>query len=192
MDRIAELNSIVSRYDLNNHPFYQEWVAGTLPVAKLQSYAADYGHFIGTIADGWETMGHHSLAQEERYHEDLWQDFRTSIGAGVEVGHAQTGLLVDAAKKDFAVPGACVGALYAFEAQQPRTAASKLAGLEAHYTVDEAGKKYFQVHADDISEVEILDKAVAGLTGEEFDAAKLSCETICKAMWVALDGIYEA
>src|SRR5579862_3735055 len=145
MDRIAQLCYIVAQHDLNNHPFYQEWVAGTLPVAKLQSYAADYGHFIATIADGWDTMGHHRLAAEERYHEELWQDFRVSIGAGDEVGHIETERLVCVAKRDFGVPGTCVGALYAFEAQQPKTSASKLKGLEAHYEINDAGKKYFQV-----------------------------------------------
>jgi len=192
MGRIAELDSIVSQHDLNNHPFYQDWVAGTLPASKLQAYAADYGHFIATIAIGWDTMGLHALADEERYHEELWQGFRTSIGAGDAIGRVETEVLVELARKDFAIPGTCVGALYAFEAQQPRTSASKLAGLQTHYDVAPEGMRYFEVHANDLSEVEILHEAVDKLSDAEFDAARTSCENICKAMWLGLDGVYQA
>ena len=191
MDRIAALQEIVSRHDLNNHPFYQEWIAGTLPMPKLQSYAADYGHFIGTIATGWETMGHNELADEEREHEVLWQDFRSAIGAGTDKNNVETQVLVEMAQQHFAIPGACVGALYAFEAQQPHTSASKLKGLNEHYCVNETGKKYFEVHADDIREVEILNEAALSLSDQDFESAATSCEIICKAMWLALDGVYK-
>ncbi|HEY3779750.1 MAG TPA: iron-containing redox enzyme family protein [Fimbriimonadaceae bacterium] len=192
MDRLSKINAIVAQHDLNNHPFYQEWVNGTLPVEKLQAYAADYGHFIGTIAEGWESMGHAELAEEEREHEVLWQDFRNSIGAGSDMQYVETEVLVDLALQEFAQTGKCVGALYAFEAQQPRTSASKLAGLEKFYSVDTAGKKYFEVHANDIREVEILDAALLKMSDEEFGMASDSCEKICKAMWLALDGVYQA
>lgn len=192
MDRIADLNAIVAKHDLNNHPFYQEWVAGTLPFAKLQAYAADYGHFIGTIANGWETLGRQDLAEEERYHETLWKGFQEAVDAGNAMKCIETAVLVELAKKDFALPGSCVGALYAFEAQQPKTAASKLAGLEKFYSVDEKGKEYFKVHANDVAEIEILHEAISKLSDKEFAAAKASCANLCRAMWVALDGVYRA
>ncbi len=181
---------IVERHDLNTHPFYQEWVKGTLPIEKLQSYAADYGHFISTIALGWETLGHCDLADEERYHETLWQDFRNEIGAGDRLMHAETELLCGLAKSEFSKQSSCVGALYAFEAQQPHTSASKLAGLEAHYETSKKGKEYFRVHAHDIAEAQILEQAFNDLGADEYADAKASCELVCRAMWRALDGIY--
>ena len=33
--RIDELDAIVRESDLNEHPFYTEWRAGTLPVERL-------------------------------------------------------------------------------------------------------------------------------------------------------------
>ncbi len=192
MDRISALNAIVAKHDLNNHPFYQDWVAGTLPLSKLQTYAADYGHFIGTIAYGWETLGRKDLADEERYHETLWQGFRDAVSAGDKMKCIETAMLVELAKKDFSSPESCVGALYAFEAQQPQTAASKLAGLEKFYSVDQKGKEYFRVHANDISEVEILHEAILKLSDAEFETTKASCASVCRAMWVALDGVYQA
>ena len=33
--RIDELDEIVGQFDLNEHPFYQSWRAGTLPIERL-------------------------------------------------------------------------------------------------------------------------------------------------------------
>jgi pyrroloquinoline-quinone synthase len=191
LDRVAELNRIVEEHNLSNHPFYQDWVKGTLPVEKLQAYAADYGHFIGTIAEGWEQLGMQELADEERHHEVLWTDFRNAIEAGSDLKRSEAIALVHAARTAFSDKPSSIGGLYAFEAQQPVTAASKLHGLNEHYNVSEAGKEYFVVHADDVREVEILAEAVQELNEAEFEVAKAQCKSVCVAMWKALDGLYE-
>jgi pyrroloquinoline-quinone synthase len=190
MDRIAQLNALVEQFDLNKHPFYQDWRMGTLPMEKLRDYAAEYGRFVGTIAEGWETIGEQHYADEERVHERLWAQFQLSVGAGSGSKGAQTDALVTAAKVSFAVKPEAVGALYAFEAQQPHTSQSKLDGLKEHYPVDEAGREYFVVHAGDTAEQELLEKVVAGLSDEEFARAKSACALTCAAMWSALDGVY--
>ena len=191
MDRTAELDQIIAKYDLNQHPFYQEWVAGTLPVAKLQAYAAEYGHFIATIADGWDVLGMHDIAEEERWHEKLWSDFRDSIGARSTCENAETKDLVAKSKAGSASRDAAIGALYAFEAQQPHTSASKLKGLNAHYTVSEEGKRYFEIHAEDVTEPQLLAKLASELSDEQFLIAKENCDAVCQAMWTALDGVYK-
>ncbi|MCB8932173.1 MAG: iron-containing redox enzyme family protein [Fimbriimonadaceae bacterium] len=190
MSRIQELDAIVARHDLNTHPFYQEWVMGTLPMEKLQDYAAEYGRFVGTIAKGWDTIGEAGYAEEERVHERLWDDFKGAIGAGAPSGRGHTEALVTAADSLFSYRPEAVGALYAFEAQQPITSRSKLDGLNAHYEVSEAGKEYFVVHADDVHEVENLKRRVEAMSDEEFARAKSACSVVCAAMWSALDGVY--
>lgn len=192
MDRIAELQEIIQRYDLNTHPFYQAWRAGTLPMPKLVDYSGEYGRFVGTIATGWDTIGFPHYAQEERDHEVMWSTFKSEVGHQSLSNRPQTDVLVTAAERLFTVQPEAVGALYAFEAQQPNTAQSKLDGLNKHYQMSEAGKEYFVVHASDFNEVEDLKKVVAQMSEEEFARAKAACNVVCSAMWSALDGVYYA
>ncbi len=190
--RTEELDEIVSRHDLNKHPFYTDWRSGCLPTEKLADYAAEYRHFIGTIADGWETLGENRYADEERIHEGLWADFAFAVSAENRPTKPQTNALRAAASEAFRTKAEACGALYAFEVQQPNTAQTKLEGLNAHYDVCERGKEYFRVHANDFQEVEDLKTHIGELSDQEFAKAKTSCAVLCAAMWSALDGIYDS
>ena len=190
MSRSAQLDQIIEQHNLNNHPFYQDWVSGTLPLEKLKCYAAEYGHFIGTIAEGWERIGFPQIAAEERTHEQLWGDFKSSIGAGDDLILDGTTNLVALSHDLYSSPATAIGALYAFEAQQPLTSRLKLDGLKKHYQVEEAGLRYFEVHADDESEPKILLTEAEILSDEEYLEARGACEQMAKAMWNALDSVY--
>ncbi len=191
MTRSQQLDAIVAQFELNSHPFYQDWKAGTLPAQKLAEYATQYAAFVGTIADGWEKLGETSYAEEEREHEVLWADFKGSVDARDSALLPSTKTLETAARNLFMSSRAeAIGALYAFEAQQPSTARAKLDGLNEHYKVSDAGKEYFRVHADDIAEVECLRQYLDGLSEAEFQQAKTACAVVCTAMVGALDGVY--
>ena len=97
-----------------------------------------------------------------------------------------------ASKNLFNSPVEALGALYAFEAQQPHTSRSKLEGLIEHYTVGTEGQEYFKVHADDFAEAELIREKIGALTDEEFARTKTACSIVCAAMYGALDGIYFA
>lgn len=192
MTRVEQLDAIIEQFNLNNHPFYQAWRMGTLPTAKLETYAAEYGNFIGTIAKGWDTIGEHGYAEEEREHEVLWSNFKSGLGVSGTGSLATTNTLVTAANAFFGEKATAVGALYSFEAQQPNTSRSKLDGLNEHYSLSAEAKEYFVVHADDIHEVEDLKGYVARQSEEEFAQTKAACAVVCAAMWTALDGVYYA
>lgn len=163
---------------------------GTLPVSKLQVYANDYASFVDTIDEGWDRIGQDFYAQEEREHEVLWETFRKEIGSVPNDVLPGTQTLTVAARNAFLSQPEAIGALYAFEAQQPHTSASKLEGLDRHYEIPAAGKEYFVVHANDVAEVELLRSMLDGLSEAEFARAKNACAVVCSAMWGALDGIY--
>jgi pyrroloquinoline-quinone synthase len=192
MNRISQLDAIIEQFDLNKHPFYQDWRMGTLPVEKLKSYATEYQAFVGTIAAGWDTVGEAGYADEERFHELLWTKFKADLGEHGTSSLPSTQTLVTASKNLFNTPVEALGALYAFEAQQPHTSRSKLDGLKEHYTVGEEGQEYFKVHADDFAEAELIREKIASLTDEEFARTKTACTIVCAAMYGALDGIYFA
>jgi pyrroloquinoline-quinone synthase len=183
----------ISKWNLLEHPFYQAWSNGTLPVESLRTYAREYGAFIQTLPEGWDTLGESKAADVEVMHARLWDAFatalQTTVSARNEVNEVKA--LVETAKALFATPASAIGALYAFEKQQPATAASKLEGLDTHYkTLPEGVRPYFEAHLDDTHEAALLAKKMAGFTAEERKQCEEACTTMSKAMWDALSGVH--
>ena len=191
MTRREELDEIVGRFDLNQHPFYVEWRAGTLPLDRMREYAAEWTPFIGVLADGWQRLGHAEYADEEREHDELWSRFRSALGAGEGSSkRPQSRMLTAVARNAFELVPEAVGALYAFEVQQPATAQSKLAGLDEHYDLPVDAREYFAVHAVETDEPALLARHLDVLTDAEFARARTACTLLAAAAWGALDGVY--
>jgi pyrroloquinoline-quinone synthase len=182
----------VSKWNLLNHPFYQAWSAGTLPIEALRTYAREYGAFIGLLPRAWETLQDSETAEEEREHADLWDSFAGALDTRV-IGEAdlpEVKALTETAARLFADPRSAAGALYAFEVQQPATAQSKLDGLITHYTLPAAVEPYFEIHSHNEHEAaKLLARIEAGSSADQDRAAQASAE-MAEALWNALSGIY--
>lgn len=190
----AKCDQLIAKYDLLNHPFYQAWSNGTLPVDALRSYAGEYGAFIDTIGRGWQTLGEDDIAKHEAAHALLWRDtFAGPLGTAVGSPNIDAVKeLVESAQDLFDRPAAALGALYAFESQQPRTAESKLKGLEDHYTdLPASCGQYFRLHSSDYDEVSCLREAMNGLDEREREETLTACTKMSRALYDALTGIYE-
>jgi pyrroloquinoline-quinone synthase len=187
MPSVRDLDVVVAAHDLNQHPFYRAWREGTLPRETLAKYAAEYGRFIATIPEGWATLGHDAHAQEERHHAEMWGAFQRALSAAADPC-AEVDVLVAEAASAFASPASAIGALYAFEAQQPSTAKSKLDGLREHYGVGEEGEAYFVLHAGEYGERDVLGAEMMKLSAADRAVAVAACERTCVAMWNALSG----
>jgi pyrroloquinoline-quinone synthase len=99
--------------------------------------------------------------------------------------------LVNSVKNNFSSYAGALGALYAFEAQQPATASSKLEGLKNHYNQWQADETYFTIHQADFEEPALLEEKINSLSKEEKLIAALACEETCSRLWKALTGIME-
>ena len=192
MSRIAELDAVVRQFDLNQHPFYREWRAGTLPIERLAEYADEWAPFIGVIDAGWERIGYPDYAAEEREHDALWQDFRGALGATAEMRRPQSRTLLAVGQQAFAAVPESLGALYSFEVQQPATASSKLDGLREHYAgaVGEGGQRYWVEHAVETDEPAMLAALIEELSDGDFARARTACAIFSAAAWGALDWVY--
>ncbi|MGD2027405.1 MAG: iron-containing redox enzyme family protein [Anaerolineales bacterium] len=188
-----KLDQSIGQWALLNSRFYTAWNAGKLPKSALAQYAAEYGSFIRLLPKGWDTLDDAETAEEEHEHAELWDVFARTLDAEVTAPTTpEVEDLIDTADRLFASPAAAMGAMYAFEAQQPETAATKLEGLRQYYPVPVEGEEYFKVHAVNHHESEKLLAGMAQLTGEEEAEALRACEQMSKALWDALDGIYDA
>ena len=193
MDFKQALDSKIADYNLLNHPFYQAWSAGELPVEALRAYAREYGAFIATIPEGWETLDDTEIAAEEIEHIDLWADFAAGLDTAVnEAQIPQVKTLMETAHELFAEPTTAIGALYAFEAQQPATSQSKLTGLKAFYQLPESVEPYFETHSHNDHEVEKLLERISTLPSNSHTTVVEACEQMSVALWDALTGIHDA
>ncbi|HEX2698203.1 MAG TPA: iron-containing redox enzyme family protein, partial [Anaerolineales bacterium] len=176
MDRKQELNEIVEKWNLLNHPFYQAWSAGTLPVEALQVYAREYGAFIETLPQGWRTLNDAETAHEEKEHAEMWHAFSKSLNAPSGSPDIEQSIsLAQTARSLFALPATALGALYAFEVQQPATAKSKLDGLKKWYNIEQSGEKYFEAHSVNWHESEKILAQINALPFEEQEHALEAC-----------------
>ena len=88
-----------------------------------------------------------------------------------------------------------VVALYAYEAQVPEIAASKIQGLRRHYGVtSKKGLAYFALHeeADRLHRAVWRDWLQQSSAGTESDRVLATTEIALLALWGALDAIEEA
>ena len=193
MDFKQTLDSKIADYNLLNHPFYQAWSAGELPVEALRSYAREYGAFISMMPEGWETLNDAEIAEEETEHIDLWADFAAGLDTTVtEAQIPQVKALMETADELFSEPTTALGALYAFEAQQPATAQSKLAGLKAFYQLPKSVEPYFETHSHNEHEAEKLLAYIGALPSDSYATVVQACEKMSAALWDALTGIHDA
>ena len=190
---MIDFDQIVERWNLKRHPFYTAWSAGTLPESALRRYAAEWGAFIAAVPEGWRTLGATDHASEEVQHAALWREFATEIGAKVaaEPASPASRALATTARRLFSERATAVGALFAFEAQQPETASKKLAGLRTHYASLGSQGRYFAVHADDYGESSILRGMAEDLTPAERARASAACAELGRALWDGLSGVHE-
>jgi len=183
-----QLDQVIAQWNLLEHPFYQAWNAGTLPVDALRDYAREYGAFICELPAGWRAQQDDETAHEEEEHIELWAQFAEALG--VAIGAAERPAvrqLVMTARELFAEPATALGAVYAFEAQQPATAASKLEGLERHYPLPHGVRPYFEIHAANHHEAEKIVQRLDRLSPEAQARALQACEQMCRALWNALN-----
>jgi pyrroloquinoline-quinone synthase len=186
------LNAALSKWNLLQHPFYQAWSAGTLPIESLVTYAREYGAFIRLLPHAWEALDDAETAQEEREHADLWDDFAAALETRVD-GQAlstSTQALTASAGSLFSDPATAAGALYAFEVQQPATAQSKLDGLRMHYHLPTAVEPYFEVHSRNEHEAVKLLARIESFSPDDQARSVQACSEMAEGLWNALTGIY--
>jgi pyrroloquinoline-quinone synthase len=191
--KIQSIDSAVEKFNLLNHPFYRAWSAGSLPASALELYAWEYRKFIGKVAEGWDACGDGKIAEEERYHYTLWTQFAESLSeedANTDVQEVND--LVTACENSFESYPTALGALYAFEVQQPWTSKSKLEGIRTHYASLNADEVYFDVHVDDFAEPALLREKMEALSEDDQSKAVDACDEVCEKLWNALTGIMHA
>jgi pyrroloquinoline-quinone synthase len=169
-DLLARIDAAIAEKNLLKHPFYQDWQAGKLTRQALQLYAAQYYRHVEAFPKHLRVLAARTegpirdvvlenLAEEENPsapHPKLWRDFAGSLGVSEEditccPSLPGTQAVVETFREivgDRPVAEA-VAALYAYEAQVPEIATTKIDGLKSFYGINAPkALAYFSVHEE--------------------------------------------
>lgn len=167
---LEKIDAAIAEKNLLKHPFYQDWQMGKLSREALQLYAAQYYRHVEAFPKHLRVLSARTegpvrniilqnLAEEEdpaSPHPKLWRDFAATLGVSEDditscPSLPGTQAVVETFREivgDRPVAEA-IAALYAYEAQVPEIAITKIDGLRNHYGV-KAPKAlaYFAVHEE--------------------------------------------
>jgi pyrroloquinoline-quinone synthase len=210
METSKRLRDVLSEHSLLDHPYYRAWNQGTLSKKTLRDYAVQYfaqvdafPRFVSTVHSRCPNIDVRkvllqNLLDEELHgpdHPELWLRFADALGASREEvrrtnplpeTRATVETLFALAQGDWR-DGLC--ALYAYEAQVPDIARTKLDGLKRLYGMtDERALSFFQAHLTyDVEH----SRAVAKLVDAHAEPAQAerATRTAAVALWGFLDGV---
>ena len=172
-------------YKLLDHPFYQAWSCGTITLDQLSRYAKSYAEFIAQMPVYWQRIADGlgadatTVVEEESAHIGLWDKWSARLPESA--GFPRMTEVLDS----FAgmTPSELLGAVHAFEIQQPGVARTKMDGLEKHYgfTADET--TYFAEH---LAEQEHID------FGTQLAATKANAEEFQRGFDAGAEKVYRS
>jgi pyrroloquinoline-quinone synthase len=211
---LEQLDAAIAKKNLLNHPFYQDWQAGKLTKENLQLYAAQYYRHVEAFPKHLRVLAartegsiraivEENLAEEENpaaSHPKLWRDFAGALGVDEDditccPAMPGTQKVVQTFREicgDRSVPEA-VAALYAYEAQVPEIATTKIDGLKKFYNITQPeALAYFEVHEE-------ADKAhraawrnwLAENATENHEEILATTNEALDALWGALDAVHQ-
>jgi pyrroloquinoline-quinone synthase len=213
-----EIEAVIEEKSLLKHPFYQAWTMGTLTREDLAYYAQQYyqqevrfPRYVSAVHSNCPELKTRQMLIENLTHEEsgpenhpeLWLAFAGAVGASREsVQNAEMNAGTKECVETFTRLSRAdwrsgLAALYAYEAQQPAVAKTKIEGLKSKYSLDsKAALGFFQVHEtmdawhsesekNALTEEVRKDPAVAA-------EIKQSVSDACDALNRLLDGVCEA
>jgi pyrroloquinoline-quinone synthase len=210
---LNKIDAAIAEKSLLKHPFYQDWQAGKLSREALQLYAAQYYRHVEAFPKHLRVLAARTegpirdivmenLAEEEnpeRPHPKMWREFAAALGVGEDditccPALPGTQAVVETFREivgDRPVAEA-VAALYAYEAQVPEIATTKIDGLKKFYGVKSPeGLGYFEVHeeADKAHREAWRGWLAEHAEGSEEEILATTNEAL-DALWGALDAVH--
>jgi pyrroloquinoline-quinone synthase len=210
---LEKIDAAIAERNLLKHPFYQDWQMGKLSREALQLYAAQYYRHVEAFPTHLRVLAARSegpireiilenLAEEqnpEGPHPKLWRDFAAALGVNEEditccPALPGTQAVVETFREivgDRPLAEA-VAVLYAYEAQVPEIATTKIEGLRKFYGVNSSkGLAYFAVHEETDKMHRDAWRSWLGEHAEGNEEEILaSTHRALDALWGALDAVH--
>jgi len=146
------------KYRLLDHPFYQAWSCGEITKEQLGRYHKSYAEFIELMPSLWakavkglnaDTQDAQAIIDDEESHIPLWDEW--SEGLPKTESFPRMEIVINAFEN--MTVSELLGAIHAFEIQQPDVARTKKQGLIEHYGFDASVLRYFDEHMNEAEHI---------------------------------------
>jgi pyrroloquinoline-quinone synthase len=215
------VDEVIARWELGKHPFYKDWMAGTLTKEDLCEYAMEYYVQIAAFPRYLRTFGNRLPVGELRKrvfenlceelglsyprtaeHSDLWIQFAEGMGAQREVvlyrGASTATRQLTKFFEDIAVGGTRAEAMagfYVYESQVAGLADPKASALKGFYGASDQTYEYFLVHRTaDVRHACVWREELNKIINAapgEEQPAVKAANSVAVLLWKVLDGINE-
>ena len=199
------INAIIKKRHLLDHPFYQRWSQGKISRETLQEYSKQYYHYEAALPAFLTASLEHldegpardavaevlyDESSNPKPHAEMWLDFAAGLGVSEEevknsAPSRQTVNLVQT-YTSLCRRGAdeAIGALFAYEVQQPEVAQTKADGLTQFYDVsDKDSLAFFRLH----SVLDVQHAAALRTALQDSELSRESAHLALDAWWLMLD-----
>ena len=209
-------NAILDELHLLKTPFYQAWMAGSLSREELKDYAQQYNFHVDSFPRYLSAIHSNCLDAAQRRnildnlndeegvgsgapHPELWLQFAEGLGVTrKEVKAATPRPAIQNVMDTFFKHARSsyhegLGALYAYEAQVPEIAHSKIEGLKRNYAIsDEKTLKFFEVHKTaDAHHRAVIEKLLNDLPEDEKREAVSAGREAAQTLWNFLSDVHQ-
>lgn len=150
---------MILKHRLLDHPFYQKWTSGEITLEQLSDYAHSYKELIGSIPGLWnkvltgfevDSKDSHKIVSDETEHIDLWNVWADKLNKPETIKSFAN--VIDELSE--MTESELLGAIHAWESQQPEVAQTKMDGLKTHYGFIDADLEYFSEHLKEEEHIE--------------------------------------
>jgi len=150
------------KHKLLDHPFYRAWEKGEITKEQLSAYAASYNEFIKMVPEFWSVVistfdskseEGKKIIGEETAHINLWKKWSDKLPSSENFPSMNNEI---SSFNNFN-PSELLGAIHAFEIQQPDVAKTKKEGLIKHYGFNESELIYFDEHMNEAEHIKYGD-----------------------------------
>ncbi|MCX6147296.1 MAG: hypothetical protein NTW25_08620 [Candidatus Kapabacteria bacterium] len=146
------------KYKLLDHPFYQAWTMGEVTFEQLSKYHRSYNEFIELMPVYWDRINKgfnltdsdsKRIVEDETRHIGQWQIWLDKLPQTESFPKMEEILSTFANM----TPSELLGAVQAFEMQQPEVAFTKKEGLLKHYGYNDVELVYFDEHMEEAAHI---------------------------------------
>lgn len=215
MTLIEQIHQEIKPFHMLQHPFYQDWMSGSLAKEKLQYYAHQYVPFVEAFPRFVSAI--HSLCpslearklllenllDEEGFrhsqaHPILWKNFSKGLGENNNISLEPAEYAKELENEFFGLcrssyeEGIC--ALYSYEYQIPEVAESKIVGLAKNYGIASSEAiEFFTVHQKaDVYHSDACRQLIEGIPSDKKEVALKAAKKSSELLWNFLTRVHSA
>jgi hypothetical protein len=193
------LDLIIDKHRIAEDQFYRTLRQDGISEAELKSFAVLWTNIVSLLGPAYKALGNENTSLSRSMSYTLWQQFCQGVGVKLiqlnRMDHYNILLPIDRIRvllSSTAGQSFGLGALYAFESQEPDICSIMLTHLNSRLVLPEPTMQYFTAHAHNLSYQDDVREMIKSflepqelmrpVQASSMDSVKAGCEAMCEQM----------